>query len=127
MSEKEESKSFENLMQKLENIVQTLEKGDLNLDESIEKFEEGMKISKECNKMLYKISCIYLEPLEPIVKKPCIHHGFKRFEVKKFTLNHLELFMLCLELLFRIFSKNSVFDSIFLYIFNTYRKIIYHK
>lgn len=52
MSEKEESKSFENLMQKLENIVQTLEKGDLNLDESVEKFEEGMKISKECNKML---------------------------------------------------------------------------
>lgn len=52
MSEKEESMSFENLMQKLENIVQTIEKGDLNLDESVAKFEEGMKISKECNKML---------------------------------------------------------------------------
>lgn len=52
MSKKEENKSFEDLMQTLENIVQTLEKGDLNLDESVEKFEEGMKISKECNKML---------------------------------------------------------------------------
>ena len=52
MSKKEENKSFEDLMQILENIVQTLEKGDLNLDESVEKFEEGMKISKECNKML---------------------------------------------------------------------------
>ena len=27
-------------------------KGDLNLDESVKKFEEGMKISKECSKML---------------------------------------------------------------------------
>ena len=29
-----------------------LEKGDLNLDSSISKFEEGIKISKECNKIL---------------------------------------------------------------------------
>ena len=49
MSKKE---SFEDLMQTLENIVQTLEKGDLNLDDSVAKFEEGMKISKECSKML---------------------------------------------------------------------------
>ena len=31
-------------------IVQSLEKDDLKLDESIAKFEEGMKIAKECNK-----------------------------------------------------------------------------
>ena len=29
-----------------------LEKGDLNLDDSIAKFENGIKISKECNKIL---------------------------------------------------------------------------
>lgn len=52
MSEKEKNESFEELMQTLENIVQTLEKGDLNLDDSVSKFEEGMKISKQCNKML---------------------------------------------------------------------------
>ncbi len=52
MSNKEESKSFEELMADLENIVQELEKGDLNLDDSVTKFEEGMKISKECNKIL---------------------------------------------------------------------------
>ena len=39
-------------MSDLENIVTELEKGDLNLDESISKFEEGIKISKECNKIL---------------------------------------------------------------------------
>ena len=29
-----------------------LEKGDLSLDESVKKFEEGIKLSKECNKIL---------------------------------------------------------------------------
>lgn len=52
MSKKEENKSFEELMQSLESIVQELEKGDLNLDDSVAKFEEGMKISKECNQIL---------------------------------------------------------------------------
>ena len=36
----------------LEKIVIELENGELNLDESISKFEEGIKISKECNKIL---------------------------------------------------------------------------
>lgn len=52
MSKKEENKSFEELMEALEEIVQELEKGDLNLDDSVAKFEEGMRISKECNKIL---------------------------------------------------------------------------
>ena len=46
------SKSFEEQMESLEKIVGELEKGDLNLDDSVEKFEEGIKISKECNKIL---------------------------------------------------------------------------
>ena len=44
--------SFEDNMENLEKIVTELEKGDLNLDESIAKFEDGIKISKECNKIL---------------------------------------------------------------------------
>ena len=43
---------FEDNMENLEKIVSELEKGDLNLDESISKFEEGIKISKDCNKIL---------------------------------------------------------------------------
>ena len=43
--------NFEKNMSDLENIVTELEKGDLNLDESISKFEEGIKISKECKKI----------------------------------------------------------------------------
>ena len=44
--------NLETKMQALEQIVSDLEKGDLNLDESVKKFEEGMKISRECSKML---------------------------------------------------------------------------
>ena len=35
--------NFEESMKKLENIVTELENGNLNLDESVQKFEEGMK------------------------------------------------------------------------------------
>ncbi len=45
-------KSFEESMQELEKIVQELENNDLNLDESVKKFEDGMEISKKCNKIL---------------------------------------------------------------------------
>ena len=44
--------NFEENMNKLETIVADLEKGDLNLDDSVKKFEEGIRISKECNEML---------------------------------------------------------------------------
>ncbi len=49
-----EENNFEEKMKDLENLVAELEKGDLNLDESVNKFEEGMKISKECNDILQK-------------------------------------------------------------------------
>ncbi len=45
-------KSFEEQISELENIINELENGNLNLDDSVVKFEEGMKISKECSKML---------------------------------------------------------------------------
>lgn len=51
MSKKEES-NFEELIEKLENITNKLEKEQLSLDESVKLFEEGMKISKECNSKL---------------------------------------------------------------------------
>ncbi len=50
----QETVSFEEKMKKLEEIAAELEKGDLDLDSSVSKFEEGMRISKECNEMLEK-------------------------------------------------------------------------
>ena len=44
--------NFEESMKKLETIVTELENGNLNLDESVKKFEEGMKLSKQCNDLL---------------------------------------------------------------------------
>jgi len=45
---------FEKSIKELEKIVETLEKGDKSLSESISLFEEGIKLSKECNDMLDK-------------------------------------------------------------------------
>ena len=50
--EKEETLNFEETMKQLEEIANQLEKGDLDLDTSIAKFEEGMKLSKKCNDFL---------------------------------------------------------------------------
>lgn len=44
--------SFEEKLKELESVVSELEGGKLSLEESIVKFEEGMKLSKECNKIL---------------------------------------------------------------------------
>lgn len=44
--------NFEDTMKKLEEIANELEKGDLDLDTSVSKFEEGMKLSKKCNEIL---------------------------------------------------------------------------
>ena len=44
--------NFEEKISELEKVVNELEKGEMNLDESLIKFEKGMKLSKECNKML---------------------------------------------------------------------------
>ena len=52
MGKENEKISFEENIEKLEKIVTDLEKGNLNLDDSVKKFEEGINISKECNKIL---------------------------------------------------------------------------
>ena len=44
--------SFEENIGELENIVTELEKGELNLEDAMKKFEEGITISKNCNKIL---------------------------------------------------------------------------
>ena len=45
----EKDLNFEQAMSKLEKIATELEKGELSLDESVSKFEEGMKLSKQCS------------------------------------------------------------------------------
>ena len=45
-------KSFEDSLAKLENITAELESGDLGLEESLKRFDEGVKLAEFCNRKL---------------------------------------------------------------------------
>ena len=44
--------NFEDSLAKLEGIVDALEDDDVSLEESVKKFEEGIKLVKDCQKEL---------------------------------------------------------------------------
>ena len=44
--------NFEDSLAKLESIVDALEDNDVSLEESVKKFEEGIKLVKHCQKQL---------------------------------------------------------------------------
>jgi len=48
----EQPKSFETSLEALEQIVQQLEEGDLPLEKSLEMFEQGIRLSRECQERL---------------------------------------------------------------------------
>ena len=45
---------FEKKLNRLEEIVQKMEKGELILDDSLKLFEEGVKLSRDCHAQLAK-------------------------------------------------------------------------
>lgn len=47
-----ETMSFEDLMNKLESVVQSLEGGELALEDAVKQYEEGVKLSKACQTKL---------------------------------------------------------------------------
>jgi len=49
---KKNTQSIESRLTELEAIVEELESGDLELDQALKKFEQGVKISRECQKTL---------------------------------------------------------------------------
>ena len=66
--------TFEKSIQLLEEIVQELESGDLPLEKAIQRFEEGMNLSKRCSKLLdeteKKISVLIQEADGTLSEKP---------------------------------------------------------
>ena len=48
----EQSKTFEASLEALERIVKQLESGDLPLEKSLELFEQGIRLSRECQERL---------------------------------------------------------------------------
>ena len=51
-SSKNSIKDFEASLKKLEDIVQQMENGDLGLEESLQQFEQGIKLAKSCQSAL---------------------------------------------------------------------------
>ncbi|MEM1514287.1 MAG: exodeoxyribonuclease VII small subunit [Candidatus Thermoplasmatota archaeon] len=53
-SEGEKEIGFEEALKKLDEIIEELEKGELTLEETISKFEEGIKLCKLCKEKIQK-------------------------------------------------------------------------
>jgi len=71
---------FEDCLQRLERIVQELEKGEVPLEKSLTLFEEGMQLSASCRKeleaaegkveiLLKQNGKLQAEPFEPLTEK----------------------------------------------------------
>ena len=74
---------FEDCLQRLEKIVQELEKGEVPLEKSLTLFEEGMNLSSTCRKeleqaegkveiLLKKNGRLQAEPFEPVAEKAAL-------------------------------------------------------
>ncbi len=48
----QQNKSFESNMQRLEQIVRAMERGDVALEESLKLFQEGTELVRSCNELL---------------------------------------------------------------------------
>ena len=57
--------NFEKSIEKLEKIVEEMEQGEVNLDNMLKKFEEGMKLAKFCTKKLDEAE----KKIEILIKK----------------------------------------------------------
>ncbi len=49
---KKKSPPFENSLAELEDLVETLERGDLSLEESLKSFERGVELTRTCQEAL---------------------------------------------------------------------------
>ena len=48
----QQNKTFEESMQRLEQIVRAMERGDVPLEESLKLFQEGTELVRSCNQLL---------------------------------------------------------------------------
>lgn len=54
MTKKTTSFDFEAALENLEELVEAMEEGDLSLEESLQAFEKGVKLTRECQTALDK-------------------------------------------------------------------------
>lgn len=67
---------FEEKIKKLEEIINDLENGEINLDESIEKYTTAMKLIKECDTELKKVE-------EKVNKMVSENNEIENFEISE--------------------------------------------
>lgn len=71
----EKNTTFEANMQRLEQIVRAMERGDVALDESLKLFQEGTDLVRQCGKMLDDAQM----EIEKVVKGPDGNPTFEEF------------------------------------------------
>ena len=70
---------FEEALKKLEKIVSDLERGELSLDDSLKKYEEGVRLSRLCTKKLEEAE----KKVEILIKSEEGKKEKKPFDVSK--------------------------------------------
>ncbi len=73
--------SFEESLKKLEEIVEELEKGELNLDEALKLYEEGMRFSDRCLEKLNETK----QKVEKLTRE-----GDRNYRTEPFSLKNSE-------------------------------------
>ncbi|MFA4874933.1 MAG: exodeoxyribonuclease VII small subunit [bacterium] len=73
-----EKRRFEQSMEELEGVVRRLEGGQLTLDESLAAFEQGVKLTRECESMLSEAK----GKIEQLIKDAQGNAAAASFEVK---------------------------------------------
>lgn len=59
-----ENKKFEDLLKELQEVVSSLESGKLSLEESVNYYKRGMKLSLECQKRLDEAKQVIVKKVE---------------------------------------------------------------
>lgn len=73
--------SFEESLKKLEEIVDKLEQGEMNLDEALKLYEDGMAFSDQCLEKLNESK----QKIEKLTKE-----GENKYRTESFQMNHNE-------------------------------------
>ncbi len=79
MSKNEKKVSFEEALKRLEEIVETMESGEVDLDRMVESFEEGQKLVKLCTDKLNEVEA----KIEKIIKNAPEGAVVEDFEIER--------------------------------------------
>lgn len=78
LGDEQKEMTFEQAMERLENIAQQLESGDVPLEEAIELFQEGISLSRLCGQKLEQVERkieMLVEGEEGLARKPFAPEG----------------------------------------------------